>query len=222
MTSTLSRKPANLCSYSKSEIITILVGKDGEHSYTVHKDLLLKSKFFAACLKNECEEANSKIIKLPEDSHKAVEHFIEWLYTGRGNYSAKQIGFIYLVGFADKICSDEYYNATIDSIRSTHNDGRIFIGPTGLKLIYDSGLRDSPFATYALKSAVYVAMTDSSAFQGQNTGYDDQLGWWSCPELMRACFQEILVWQKEKYASPRKLKGCHFHRHEDGEQCSKE
>jgi hypothetical protein len=69
-------------------MVTIRVGSDEQHTtiFTAHRDVLIKSRFFAACLQEgRFQEGLTGEVTLPEEAPENVNRLLGWLYTGKAS-----------------------------------------------------------------------------------------------------------------------------------------
>jgi len=64
-----------------SAIVTIVIGKD-QRLFAAHEDVLCHSPFFAAALKDQFFESNSRRIILPDEEPEIFSCILEYLYKG--------------------------------------------------------------------------------------------------------------------------------------------
>lgn len=64
-----------------SPIITMVVGRD-QRLFAAHEDILGRSPFFAAMLKDQFFEAGAKKVKLPDEEPEILSCILEFLYKG--------------------------------------------------------------------------------------------------------------------------------------------
>ncbi|KAE9376289.1 hypothetical protein N431DRAFT_501210 [Stipitochalara longipes BDJ] len=74
---------ANMCAHSTltSPIVTFTVGKEGR-LFAAHEDVLSLSPFFAAAVRGQFLEAESKRIDLPDEEPEIFSCVLEYLYKG--------------------------------------------------------------------------------------------------------------------------------------------
>ena len=211
-----------------SQTCPVVIGQ-GETVQTlhVHKDALLKSRFFQAFLTTGFAEAQLKTISLPDDDVEAVKSYISWLYTKVFTYTKAHDTnptHLRLWRFADKVCDEAYRNDLIDSMIKYYDRDRLFANMHRIRSLYENGLGKSQVAKFSLATNVWVAVkfpdnwkrasTFSEMAQDPGEGFN---------ELMVNFVNSTVIPQvdREKLVDPRKLKGCHFHEHKDGSPCSK-
>lgn len=71
---------ALLSHFSAYGVLTLLVGEDEQKMIAHSMHLTQDSEFFAAALKIEWEEGQTRIIKLPEESTATMAHYLSYLY----------------------------------------------------------------------------------------------------------------------------------------------
>ena len=208
-------------SWSESEIITILVGKQ-EIPCRVHRDLLIRSsaKFFIASLQHDVyEESRSNVIRLPDDKVIPVRMFIDWLYIGSLGAFQLQEWTLVAYQFADKIMAEKCSNFLMDCIRASFRPGRHNPHVSTLVRAKRIGLGGTPFYKFTLKSIVSLLQRRPTKFEigRRKTSLNDM-----CAEMdvMQDVMQELVNYNKNNYGPPRDFEGCHFHRHEEGTACT--
>ena len=213
--------------YSSSPIITILVGKDPEHLFQVHEDLLIRSPFFAACLNNDSDfvEGQTKTIKLPDDSPAVVTHFIDWLYTGKCPIAhslkdlERQLGCADIFAFGDKTCTEAYCNDIMDAWIGQLKEMGGYVSPNLLAMAYRHGLKGTMLSQFGLKSAVWMASTHPENFMQTSNAYHTD--WFEVPELVKDFTTAMLDLKLKKWSNPRRVGGCLWHQHTGGSKCGK-
>jgi hypothetical protein len=72
-------KPSN--NFNAENAITLFVGLE-QQKLTVHASYITRtSTFFAAALKNEWAEGQTRIIELQEETPEMMAHYLDWIYT---------------------------------------------------------------------------------------------------------------------------------------------
>jgi BTB/POZ domain len=209
--------------YAQSDVITLQVGKHPKTRFYVHKDLLVRSKFFAGCL-NNFREAGSRIIDLEEDDPQVVVHFVEWLYTGKCPIShglkdlENQVGCADIYAFGDKTCTEAYCNDIMDAWMQHLVEIRGYVSPNLLACAYRYGLRESKLVKLGLMSAVHEALVNPQNFKREENCYDTD--WFTVPELMRDFTDQVLAFTSQPWGNPWHIDTCMFHEHKDGSPCS--
>ena len=209
-----------------SEIITIQVGEANSiQSLQVHKDILLKSKFFRAFLIGNFVESQSKQIVLPEDDFRAVRECVNWLYTGSTTYTKARDGYgEELWCFADKVCDEAYRNDIMDSCIDYYDQNDLRVHPGRLRIFYKKGLGQSAMAKFCLKTNVDEMLSNPTNWKSQTSLLETVRSFGEdLDELVIDLINEIVLYQENRHGerNPRKLKGCDFHEHKDGSPCSK-
>lgn len=68
-------------SFTTSPVITLVVGKEPEVKFGVHKTLLEHcNPFFEAMFRSGMREAQTHVVSLPEESPEVIKKFADWLY----------------------------------------------------------------------------------------------------------------------------------------------
>jgi hypothetical protein len=69
--------------FGTESMMTLLVGQD-EQAMVVHVNHLTRdSEFFAAAMKKEWVEGQTRVIRLPEEYPDIVAHYLSFLYSGK-------------------------------------------------------------------------------------------------------------------------------------------
>ena len=191
----------------------------------VHKNTLLKSRFFRAFLTSNFLEAQEKRIVLPEDDFQAVTLFISWLYTGAVTYGESESdNQMRIWKFADKLCDESYCNDLIDAMIAFYERKNYFMGGDYLVPLYKNGLRNSPAAKFGVVTNILVMMTEPSNSKEKTNLLSKMREFGEgLHELTEDLLNEVLAYQTKAAAQrdPKKFKGCQFHEHKDGSTCSK-
>jgi hypothetical protein len=142
-------------SFSESEIITPLSGNI-EFPFHVHKDLLLHSgsKFFAACL-DKFSEAQSNVVKLPDDKTSIARVFIDRLYSGEGKVSferSRSLG-LRIYKFGDKILAEHFCNVIVDEGRAIYRTNKQQISAR-LLCEAETNICNTPYYAFGLETIV--------------------------------------------------------------------
>lgn len=74
---------ALLSHFSENGTVTLLVGEDEQKMIAHSIHLTQDSEFFAAALKKEWAEGQTRIIKLPEEDTASMAHYLSYLYGGK-------------------------------------------------------------------------------------------------------------------------------------------
>lgn len=74
---------ALLSRFSDESTITLLVGEDEQKIIAYGSHLTRDSEFFAAALKKEWAEGQTRTIKLPEESTGTMSHYLSYVYSGK-------------------------------------------------------------------------------------------------------------------------------------------
>ena len=69
--------------FSREGTVTLLVGHSEQELQAYSSDLVRESQFFAAAIKTEWVEGQTRTIKLPEEDPAAIAHYLKYLYTGK-------------------------------------------------------------------------------------------------------------------------------------------
>lgn len=86
-------KPASNCSSlitssrapmsHPDSLVTLLVGPEGQRMVVHESYLSLDSAFFKAALSKQWIEGQTRVIQLPEESPEPMQHYMEFVYSGR-------------------------------------------------------------------------------------------------------------------------------------------
>ena len=206
-------------SYSESATVKLVVGKE-KRAFLVHHDLLTTSKFFKACLDSGFREGETGTITLEEDDPDAIETFVKWLYLEKVKPLTKEESnnFVARYAFAEKICDETYCNDLIDARRAYDLAENLFHTFVTVNKIYDSGLRSTPYAKCAIKSLVQQMLSNPANFAKK--AKLPRIKEADTPDITEDIVGEIIEYQTKPYGFPYSFKGCHFHIHTDGSECS--
>lgn len=72
---------ASLSHFSFENTVTLLVGEDEQKMIAYGSQLARDSEFFAAALKKEWAEGQTRTIKLPEESTAVMSHYLSYVYS---------------------------------------------------------------------------------------------------------------------------------------------
>lgn len=209
-----------------SEIITIQIGKDeSQQSLNVHKDALLRSRFFSAFLTSDFIEAREKKITPPEDQIEGVRCYLSWRYTRAIKYDKAEDECSHRIWkFADKVCDEAYRNEMIDCMITYYQGNNLFMQAEELVTLYQNGLSHCAAAKFGIKVNVHVMLSALEIWKKKSTlfkagqGFGDGLH-----ELMEDFMTEMMAYHgtPKVLRDPRKFKGCNFHEYKDRTPCSK-
>ena len=206
-------------SYSETETIKLVVGKKKRRFY-VHHGLLAKIKFFRACLDSGFHEGESRTIMLEEDDPDAVEALIKWLYLEKvcDLVEDEEDCLATRHAFGDKICCEAYCNDLMDARRLFDRPRNRFQNFAGLNGVYQVGLRNTPYARYALKTTVHQMLAHSASFPSKlrQKAFQEI----KTPDILEDMVNEVIEYQKQPYHYPHSHEGCQFHNHQQGIACS--
>lgn len=110
--------------FTRSPIITVVVGKGGEaQSFLIYKDLLTAhSPYFKACLNSAWEEGKTDTVRLEDDDPKAFETITNWLFRDPSTMeqidmrSTTDVALAYKL--ADKLLMTQLKNHLLDEYRA--------------------------------------------------------------------------------------------------------
>ena len=69
------------CTFDQDDAVTLHVGPE-EHAILAHGNFISRrSDFFKAALKKEWAEGQTRIIKLPDEDHQVVTHYLSYTYS---------------------------------------------------------------------------------------------------------------------------------------------
>jgi hypothetical protein len=69
--------------FGADSMVTLLVGKNEQKMIAYSSYLTRDSEFFAAAMKKEWVEGQTRIVKLPEEDPSTMAHYLSFLYGGR-------------------------------------------------------------------------------------------------------------------------------------------
>jgi BTB/POZ domain len=104
-----------LLSYVKSKIIKVFVGKE-RILYNLHKTLLCdECPFFERCLNSGFKESRTGEVILTEDSVKAFDRFVEWVYNHKLHAEDENFPLAETYTLADKSGMEALKNVIVDA-----------------------------------------------------------------------------------------------------------
>jgi hypothetical protein len=137
-------------------MITILVDEDteGEHRFTVHKDMIcVKSKFFKAACSELWTSGREKIVRPPAGTPEGFQVYVEWVYTSQVNIQAEDINEeqaklmdIYILG--DVIDDYQLRNATMKRLMANTRNGWKCVNSRQLHKVYAATTTGSPLRQF--------------------------------------------------------------------------
>jgi hypothetical protein len=137
-------------------MVTILVGPQ-KTSFVAHKILCAKSEYFEKAFNGEFRERNG-VIELPEDIPKAIGCFLDWVYTGKIDYSTVQSAedcesfsqeTLYPAYFlAQKLVLNSFQNEVMNTIQRSHYREEYLMPAEDIKMIYENTLPGSKIRLY--------------------------------------------------------------------------
>lgn len=74
---------ASFAEFSFEGAVTLLVGRSEQKMLAYSSHLIRDSQFFAAAMKKEWVEGQTRTIKLPEEDRATIAHYLSCLYTGK-------------------------------------------------------------------------------------------------------------------------------------------
>nr|KAK5448846.1 hypothetical protein LTR18_001934 [Exophiala xenobiotica] len=140
--------------FATSDIVRVIVGKK-RTVFKLHRDVLMeKSPFFRKCLTSGMIEQQTNQVSLPEDSSRAFEFIVRWMYStsilgARKDWEECEI---YLIMgawvLADKYCMPDLQNALIDELGFYWS--KEYMNPDHLSWVADHANNESPLYRIAL------------------------------------------------------------------------
>jgi len=169
--------------YTRSDLVTLLVGPD-EQELVVYGHLLAKtSEFFEVALKMEWKEGQTRIIKLPEEDAGTITHYLDFVH-GQGLPTRyiklytdiqKDDGEEYLVlaklyAFGERVLDTAVRNAVMEEILRIvslqSDDGRILLPEDDtISTFYEATPANSPARRLLVDLHVSYGTTYSLAFE---------------------------------------------------------
>ncbi|GAB7331730.1 hypothetical protein MBLNU13_g03706t1 [Cladosporium sp. NU13] len=74
---------ASFADFSFEVAVTLIVGRSEQKMLAYSSHLIRDSQFFAAAMKKEWVEGQTRTIKLPEEDPATIAHYLSYLYTGK-------------------------------------------------------------------------------------------------------------------------------------------
>ncbi|KAL8694755.1 MAG: hypothetical protein Q9218_000681 [Villophora microphyllina] len=145
--------------------VTILVGTEPrQDKYVPHAELLCHwSPFFKAAITGKFEEAETGVIKLPNDEPRVFDIFQDWLYNNSnkavlnlGPFDAGDVSLLLALWvFGDKYQVPGFQNAAMEALRTrTINEPRIF-RLKDIQFAFGNTLDESPLRKFIVDLYVW-------------------------------------------------------------------
>jgi hypothetical protein len=102
--------------FATDSMVTLLVGKDEQKMVAYGSYLAQDSEFFAAALKKEWVEGQTRIIKLPEECPLTMAHYLSFVYSGKlfaeeiTTVGGEQIRLCYYLLATLYVCGERFLN----------------------------------------------------------------------------------------------------------------
>ncbi|KAK7892749.1 hypothetical protein LTR67_006986 [Exophiala xenobiotica] len=161
-------------SFATSEIVNVLVGKK-RSVFKLHRHVLMeKSPFFQKCLTSGMVEQQTNEVNLPEDSSRAFEYVVRWVYStsiigaeaGRERYDIITRMRAWML--ADKYCMPDLQNALINELGLYWSTN--WMDPELLSWVADHADCESPLYRLTLDEMAYDLQLHSKLYP-DNNGY---------------------------------------------------
>ena len=211
-------------------VITIYVGSKRKE-YQVHKGLLASYEYWRKHLDIKLTE-DSQTMHLPQERPYVWDLFVNWLYRGslkdicvENDDMAKtqQRQYIKLYVQAERWAIPALQNKIMDKFCAGTISGWDWSHCMLIRSIYKVTSRDSPLRSYLVdnflsQSSLWDADCENG---GRATKLKSQLDY-ADKEFVLDCFEALMqLTSRSKLRAPDRKKGCTYHKHEDGEKCSK-
>ncbi|EXJ60152.1 hypothetical protein A1O7_04304 [Cladophialophora yegresii CBS 114405] len=211
--------------FARSDIISVIVGKQ-EVEFGIHKGILAaKSPFFEKCFGVGMKEANDNVVKLPEDDPEAFEAVVEWVYATRIPAAKPPPPLVRDYVLADKLGMTDLQNAIADTIRLKRPLPR----PVHASWTWRITPEGCPLRELILDQLHHRIMTTPNKFKLGTTGTDAELAA-DLKVLIRKnhALTTALLWKTIDHnlqtgrgpLDPRKAPPCSYHIHKDGKKCT--
>ena len=206
-------------------VITIYVGSKRKE-YQVHKGLLASCEYWRKYLDSNLTE-DSQTIHLPQQRQDIWDLFVNWLYRGslkdvcveNEEIAENQLGqYILLYIQAERWAIPALQNKIMDSWTTSVWDWSS-CNVNVIHDIYKRTTRDSPLRSYVVDSFL---SWDADCENGSRAAHlKSQLNNGN-GEFVIECYEALMqLTPKSKLRVPDSKTGCTYHKHEDGEECSK-
>ena len=209
--------------FIKSPIVTVVVGKGHQaQSFPIYRDLLTAhSPYFAACLKDEWTEGQENHVKLEEESPKAFEVMVNWLFGDPD--SMKSINMldrheiIQAYKLARYLQMTQLKNDLVDHLRSCYMIDDMIPTLSMLDEIGCAGKTGS--LLYQLCIKMYVWYYHNSNDLDELLLHNESSTTFCNGDLTCELLGLIHEYPHIKWSDPRKETGCVYHDHSDGSAC---
>lgn len=182
-------------------MIILIVG-DQKEQLIVHADYLtLRCPFFAAALSNRTwKEAQTRVIKLPEEDPSAVGLYLDWVYRDRlpthSHYPVDQAGAVYLslaklYVFGERVLDVAIRNAIVEdfiAFSSVINHGlpgyQYYPSAAAIDAIYEGTTEESPMRRL---------LVDLYARHGEREWLAEEMPAAFCRDVARELMERVLM-----------------------------
>jgi hypothetical protein len=212
-------------SFSISEIVTVLVGKN-KRPYYLHKDILVNnSEFFRKCLSIGMAEQTHGRIELPEDSCRGFDILVQWLYSKTVSHVFKYEDVdlaIRAYVLADKYAMHQACNSIIDALKAYWK--RMLMYPDHFTWISKHADDASPLLNLACAMLASDLVREKEKYQHDIEGNGSAHRASGLKKLLAVSrHASMLLWAvtqvDPKAAQPDPTKGCQYHVHGPNEFC---
>ena len=209
-------------------VITIYVGPKRKE-YQIHKVLLASCEYWRKFLDSKLPE-DSQAMHLPEQDPNIWDLFVNWLYRGslkdicveNEDMAETQVRqYIMLYSRAEQWAIPTLQNKIMDLWTTSDWDWSCDVDK--IHSVYKRTLRDSPLRSYVVDGFLSLGLLlnadcengERAALLKSQLDYGNQ-------EFVLDCFEALMqLTPKSKLRAPYGKTGCTYHKHKDGEECSK-
>ncbi|KIV80369.1 hypothetical protein PV11_07870 [Exophiala sideris] len=153
-------------SFTADPIVTVIIGSKRK-IYKLHRSLLMKSAFFAACLTSGMREQQDNEIVLPEDQCRGFDFVADWIYNEpvrdimrQGTHDFHSAIYAYVL--ADKYCMPALQNALINKLAAYML--RSFLNPNSVILLAKLGVETGPLHDLMIAQFAYDLVNFPSTY----------------------------------------------------------
>lgn len=206
-----------MCRPDYSEVITVVVGKEGT-KYIVHKaSICAKSPFFAAACSKKWEEGQEGIVRLPTQRPKAFAMFLHWVYTGSIDMAMTDMNIetepsyltlahLWVLGHYLQVL--EFCNKLVDTMFARRRQlPRRHPNATTLKFACESIPSEGGARRFLFDLAVWCYGTETCERE------EPQLP----REIVTAIARKHIAGDLKTDSNPLKKTRCHYHDHNEGD-----
>lgn len=208
-------------------IIRIYVGPKRKE-YQVHRGLLASNEYWRKYLDSKSAEG-SQIVHLAQDCPEDWDLFIIWLYRGslkdicaedRSMAKKQAMQYVVLYTKAEECAIPALQNKIMDKLCAWSTSLWDRYPHYLTRRIYECTPRDSPLRSYFVDCFLSRSSLENAGWEN-GTRLKSQLDYGN-QEFVLECFEALMqLTPNAKFRAPDRKSVCTYHKHEDGEKCSK-